>query len=88
MLYNSPAVYTIKRIVDKKSEITYIIHDEDGEWQFLDGGDVDMSELLIVSINNILQIDPTIKYILETLPQGFSALKNQSGNWNYEKTAD
>lgn len=88
MIDNSTAVYTIKRITDRKSEISYILHDNDNEWQFLDGGDVDMAELMVVSINNILKIDPTVKDILETLPEGFSALKDLSGKWNYEKIED
>lgn len=88
MIDPKTAVYTLKRIVDKASAITYIIHDTDNEWQFLDGEDVDISEIQMVSLNNILQIDSMIQTVIETLPTGYSATKDLTGKWHIEEITD
>lgn len=58
------AVFTVKDIATKRRNILFVVHDEDEEWQFLPGTDVDIKDIQVVSLQNILEIDGTISEIL------------------------
>jgi hypothetical protein len=73
--------YTLKQIINKESSINYIVHDIDDEWQFLDGDDVDMADLMIVSVEEVVAICPEIKEVLNDIPPGFCAIKNETNAW-------
>lgn len=62
------AVFTIKGIVKEDHPILYVVHDEDGSWQFLDGATVNMSDMMIVGLSEILQLDPTIEELMSMKP--------------------
>jgi hypothetical protein len=66
------AVITLKRIVNGSQPILYVVHDEDGDWQFLDGGDVSEEDAAIVSLKNIANHDPSVKSLAD-LPGGWAA---------------
>lgn len=75
------AVFTVKRIVDKSAPILYIVHDTDDEWQFLSGEDVSTSDIMIVSMDQILDIDKSLGD-LSWLPQGmFAVRKTVNHKW-------
>jgi hypothetical protein len=79
------SVFTTGKIVVALEPITTIVHDSDGEWQFLGDSEVTMSDLLIVSLAQILDIDPTISTVLDMEP-GHEANKAPNGNWVFSKT--
>ena len=66
------AVISLIRIVDGSQPILYVVHDEDGDWQFLDGGDVSEEDAAMVSLRNVCERDPSIK-LLADLPVGWAA---------------
>jgi hypothetical protein len=66
------AVITLTRIVDGSQPILYVVHDEDGDWQFLDGGDVSEEDAATVSLRNVCERDPSIKSLAD-LPLGWAA---------------
>ena len=67
------AVFTLKRIVRGESPIVRVTHDEDdGGWQFLDGGEVAVEEASVVSLRQITRIDPSILELAD-LPLGWVA---------------
>jgi len=68
----SAAVITLKRIIDGSQPILYVVHDEDGDWQFLDGGDVEEADAATVSLENILQRDASLRSLAD-LPTGWAA---------------
>ncbi|WP_254513959.1 hypothetical protein [Anatilimnocola floriformis] len=68
------AAITLKRITSGEKPILYVTHDDEGDWQFLDGGDVSEKDATIISLKQIEELDPTIKAILD-LPPGWSAVR-------------
>lgn len=69
-------VMTTKSIVKNKLPIVYVSHDEeDGMWQFHDGSDVESEDALLVSLEEIVAIDNTIKDLYD-LPLGWIAWRH------------
>ncbi|NND99108.1 MAG: hypothetical protein HKN47_17460 [Pirellulaceae bacterium] len=66
------AVITLTRIIDGSRGILYVVHDDDGDWQFLDGGDVTEDDAATVSLKNVANLDPSI-LLLADLPIGWAA---------------
>ncbi len=66
------AVITLARILDGSKPILYVVHDEDGDWQFLDGGDVSEIDAKTVSLKQVVGLDPSLKSLAD-LPTGWMA---------------
>lgn len=66
------AVITLRRILDGTKPILYVVHDDDGSWQFLDGDVASEADASVVSLQNITELDPSI-HSLADLPAGWSA---------------
>ncbi|MBN6187782.1 hypothetical protein JQN58_12800 [Aneurinibacillus sp. BA2021] len=66
--------------------ILYVSHDEeDGMWQFLDDNELDTDNALIISLKEIIKIDPSIVE-LSDLSLGWIAWReNEQQKWNREK---
>ena len=69
---DSLAVTTLARILDGSKPILYVVHDEDGDWQFLDGDDVSEEDAKTVSLKRIVGLDPSVKSLAD-LPTGWAA---------------
>jgi hypothetical protein len=69
-------VFTTRFVLKDQSPIVYVIHDTDGDWQFL-GREDDLTEddALLVSLGEILEFDPTIVSVLN-LAEGEEAIRN------------
>jgi|GEM_PF-2428052 len=78
------AVLTTKSVIQDFKTITYVNHDaEEGEWQFLsDDYNIDCEkDARVVSIEEIVKIDPTLIELCD-LPCGSFAYRNdKSENW-------
>jgi len=66
------AVFTLKRILRGESHILLVVHDTDGDWQFLDGGECSEQDAAIVSLAEMVKLDPALSE-LATLPTGARA---------------
>lgn len=66
------AVITLTQIVNGSKPILYVVHDDEGDWQFLDGGDVSEKDAATVSLKQVADLDPSIK-TLANLPLGWAA---------------
>jgi hypothetical protein len=80
------AVITSKRILDAEQPIRYVSHDlDDGGWQFLDGGNVDDEDAMVVGLGTIVRFDPTVRELAD-LPLGWYAWRNAVGEqWQRQK---
>ena len=82
------AVFTTEFVAKDKKEITYVTHDaEDGAWQFFSNDDFDNFEevAMIVSLDDIIQIDKTVLEIAD-LPLGYFATRQTSkDSWTINK---
>ena len=73
------AVITIARIVDGQQPILYVSHDaDDGGWQFLDGGTVSEEDARVVSLQEMIKRDSTLRELAD-LPLGWKAEREAVG---------
>lgn len=72
------AVITLTRIINGSRAILYVVHDEDGGWQFLDGDDVSEEDAATVSLKNVAIYDPSVKSLAD-LPCGWAAAREGVG---------
>ena len=78
------AVITLTRILDGSKPILYVVHDEDGDWQFLDGGDVSEEDAKTVSLKRVVGLDPSLKGLAD-LPAGWMA-ERKSPDQSWERS--
>ena len=79
------AAITTRFVVKEGSVITFVSLDEDGDWQFLGDEDVEEKDAFIISIEQILEMDKTLKNIPE-LQKGQSAFRiNLDSPWQVKK---
>lgn len=67
-------VFTTQNILDKKEPVRYVIHDEEGDWFFLENEDVDNDDIQIISLEQIVTLDPTLNSIYH-LQYGWEAYR-------------
>jgi len=74
------AVFVLKRILDGTMPILRVCHDDDdGGWQFLDGGPATNDQAMLVSLRHMLNHDPSIAELAD-LPCGWDATRTGPGN--------
>ena len=80
------AVFTTTLIVHAGKPILYVSHDaDDGSWQFHSGDLVSTKDLLLLALEEILEIDPSIAS-LANLPLGHCATRrNPRSAWRIQK---
>jgi hypothetical protein len=87
--FNDPpdrAVYTRRRIVSSEDWIDYVSHDAaDGAWQFHSPGPASEEDGVIVSLREILDLDPSIADLAD-LPPGWCARREgRDAAWRRRK---
>lgn len=79
------AVFTLWPILKQTEAIRLVIHDHDGDWQFLDGvTDATAANAAIVALQEIADRDPSV-LALADLPCGWKAVRGEVGEgWRRE----
>lgn len=79
------AVFTLVSITDKTEQIVHVTHDEeDGSWQFLDSRGARMDDLMIVLLEYVTHLDPTVLELAD-LPLGWRAIRSSADEpWRRE----
>jgi len=72
------AIFTVKNVVRGTSPVLLVVHDNDNEWQFLPNESVTEEDIMIISLENIIKIDPTLEEIL-WIPEGTEAVREDTG---------
>jgi len=81
-------VLTTKAIAFDGAAVIGVVHDEEGEWQFLDDPAVDMEDLTIVHLAHVVGRRPELG-CLGDLPAGFEAWAEGDGiGWRREPLDD
>lgn len=71
------AVITTRFVLEENSTIVYVTHDEDGYWQFFGEEEgIEEGDGRITSLGEIIEMDPTIKDILD-IPEGGEAWRSK-----------
>lgn len=76
------AVFTTNKVLEG-ALIVYVYHDSDGDWQFF-SADEELTEnnAKVISLDEVIKIDSTLKRVIETLPKGFEAFKkDKDSEW-------
>jgi len=73
------AVFSIRQIVFSRQPILHVTHDSnDGSWQFLGADTPSESDAVIVGLEEIVKLDPSIKD-LSDLQVGWEAWRSNKG---------
>jgi hypothetical protein len=82
------AVFTVRSIVERERPVLLVNHDsEDGGWQFLTGEALDMADARLVSLAEMVQLDPTLAAIAD-LPLGWEAARARvDDEWHRSESA-
>lgn len=77
------AVFTTRQVVNQGMPILYVSHDEDdGAWQFHHGGNVNIEDAMIVSLEMMISLDNTLNELFD-LPLGWIATRKSINDyWN------
>ena len=73
-------VLTTKAIAFDRAAVAGVVHDEEGEWQFLDDPAVDMEDLTIGHLAHVVAQCPELG-ALGDLRAGFEAWLGEDGSW-------
>ncbi len=79
------AVITTSRVVKQESPVLCVVHDENGEWQFLDGNDIKIEDAVVVSLGSIIKHDNSLVSVAG-LKSGCQAWRENIGySWKQSK---
>ncbi|MFI4916503.1 MAG: hypothetical protein ACIAS6_08375 [Phycisphaerales bacterium JB060] len=70
------ATLSLKRIFSEGQPILYVCHDEEGGYQFLDGGEASEDDAAVVALEEVYALDPTIAEVA-CLPPGWEAFRER-----------
>jgi hypothetical protein len=78
------AVFTTRQVL-KGLPVLRVIHEDDGEWQFLCDTTYEVNDLKIVTLEELIKRDPTLNELFQ-LPYGWQAQRVvQAADWEIEK---
>ena len=80
-------VLTTKAIAFDDAPVMGVVHDEEGEWQFLDDPAVDMEDLTIVHLAHVVASRPELGAVGDLEP-GFEAWFDGDGGWTRDELDD
>jgi hypothetical protein len=82
------AAFTMRQVVDGKEPILRVVHDDDGDWQFIGASDASEEDAAIVGLGSIYDLDPSIGELAD-LPPGWQAIRDRrDGPWAHSKLVD
>jgi hypothetical protein len=77
----SNAAYLAAAVHRDELPILLVIHEDDGDWQFLDGGYVDDVDAVAVHIGHVFETHPDLRLLVD-LPEGWAAERDSiAGEW-------
>jgi hypothetical protein len=72
------ATFTVRAVGQRTEPVLYVVHEADGTWQFLAGGPAVLAEAMLVALEVLLPIDPSLIEIAD-LPIGWEARRSAVG---------
>ncbi len=85
MINTNQAAITTKYVLYDHSEIVSVYHDMDDDWQFYGVEEVETEDAVLLSIGEIIELDASVKEILD-IKKGYSAHRNsRKDSWRIEK---
>jgi hypothetical protein len=82
------AVFTTAKILSRTNVILYVLHDDEGDWQFQSGNDIHEDEPKVVALSEIVDLDSSILDLAD-LPMGMIATrKSKDDCWQISIAKD
>lgn len=82
------AVFTNKQHLEENKPILYVIHEEDGDWQFLTGDELSESDAKVVALEQMVKRDPSLNELFN-LERGEEAERSSlQAKWIRNKIID
>ena len=78
------AVITTHYVLSTGSAITYVSYDEDGDWQFFGNEDVEEKDARVMSVKQIIDLDPTLKDLPDMQPSQSASRMDVESKWVVE----
>ena len=80
------AVFSLREIVFGGTPILYVTHDENDEgWQFLTGEPVSKEDAVVVLLEEIVQLDPSILKLADLPPGWIATRQTADAAWERSK---
>jgi hypothetical protein len=71
------AVFSTVGVIKRHEPVCLVCHNEDGSWQFLDGGPVTVADAMVVSLKEVVTTDHSLLE-LSDLPLGWKAARDNA----------
>jgi hypothetical protein len=76
------ATFTMRQVLEGLEPIVVVYHDdEDHGWQFIGCTDASMTDVKIVSLGEIVQVDPTVLGVADLPPRWKATRTHVGGPW-------
>lgn len=80
-------IFTTQNVIDKKQEINYICHDQDGDWFFLENENIDGDDIVVCGLKELVDLHPYINKSY-SLDYGYESIKQKNQEWQDYKIDD
>ena len=78
----SVAVITVRQVLDGSLPILFVARDaEEGEWQFLTGLAFDVADGMLVCLEEVVNVDPTVQALADLRPGEEATRAGIDGPW-------
>lgn len=76
-------VFTTRSIVAGNCSLNKVVHDYEDDWQFLNiEENIEVSNAIVVSMEEIVNIDPSLEYLIGVMGIGTYAIKDAGAKWS------
>ena len=83
MEIKSLPVFTTRSVFNKEKPLNFIVHDMDGDWQFLNIDEIsDTSNGVVISMEEAIVIEESLLEIISYMGIGTFARLNEYKEWN------
>ncbi|MDR1091810.1 MAG: hypothetical protein LBL79_12120 [Prevotella sp.] len=78
------SVLTTGYVLTNGSPVTFVLYDEDGDWQLFGDDEVDEDEdAYLVSVEEILEMEPALRKLPDMQPGQAVAREKDSTRWSF-----
>ncbi|WP_165022413.1 MULTISPECIES: hypothetical protein [unclassified Dysgonomonas] len=77
------SIMTTSHVLCSGSPVTFVLYDEDGDWQLFGDDEVDVNEdAYLVSVDEMLEMEPALRKLPDMQPGEAAAREKDSTRWS------
>jgi hypothetical protein len=82
------AAFITSQVLERTEPILHVVHDEDGEWQFIGSTDGTIENARLICLHHPVDMDPSVLELAD-LPIGWHAVRDSpESSWMREVDSD